>query len=190
MSLRREILLERIEKAAAEGEQLRQVDLVNYIIGLEKDNDKESTESFKNDFYIYKRYQPSVANCLKTLRKRKKISIIDRCYYPYSTDQEREVIRDLIIQNVRFSKHDSFDISGTTIAVPVEMGNINYTKELFQGFVGKKNCYDILIADGYLLIMLRGTKKTCSKIHKAVHEIVATGYKQPKGRKKIKLQKK
>ena len=47
----------------------------------------------------------------------------------------------------------------------------------------------ILIFDGYLFIMLRGNKETRKKIRTDIHEIVTAGYEQPKGEKKIKLQK-
>lgn len=89
-----------------------------------------------------------------------------------------------------FSRSDSFDISGTTVAIPVEMGSINYARTLFEDYLGEENCYDILIFDGYLFIMLRGNKETRKKIRTDIHEIVTAGYEQPKGEKKIKLQKK
>lgn len=128
-------------------------------------------QGFNYEAYTYQSQQPSVSRALKKLVEEQKIikTTKDK-YLPYNLETGRRLLKEEIIKTVKFGKQPNFTISISTWLIDVERTSIANAKNLFERFLGP-NCYNIFEFNGYLMLLVNGSKDKRKELKGEINEI-------------------
>lgn len=148
--------------------EVREVDIVKAYCKFLKERDKIA--------YEYNEKQPSVHKALQKLISLGAVKKIEKKYYLVSPDNTRNLARKAIISTIRFNKKSVFRASSTTLVVAPTSDTIHVAKKEFFNYIGAKHCYGVAEIDGYLMIMLIGTKEELSELRKDISSLVKESF--------------
>lgn len=137
-----------------------------------------------NSTYDAKGQQPAVSRALKKLVAQQKIvKTEDNKYLPYNLETGRALVKEEIIKTVKFGVQPNFTISLSTWLIDVERASIANAKNLFERFLAP-NCYNVLEFNGYLLLLVTGSKDERKKLREEIDQIRRDALKQGAKKKK------
>ena len=148
--------------------EVREVDIVHAYCSFLKKPDNEK--------YEYSEKQPSVHKALQKLVCKGAVKKIEKKYYLVSPDNTRNLARKAIISTIRFNKKTIFAVSRSTLVVSPTSDTIHAAKKEFYNYIGERHCYGIAEIDGYLMIMLTGTKEELSELRKDISSLVKESF--------------
>lgn len=148
--------------------EVREVDIVKAYCKFLKEREKID--------YEYNEKQPTVHKALLKLTKFGAVKKIGKKYYLVNPDNTRNLARKAIVSTIRFDKKSVFRVSSTTLVVAPTSDTIHNAKKEFRNYIGDKHCYGIAEIDGYLMIMLTGTKEELSELRKDISSLVKESF--------------
>lgn len=110
--------------------------------------------------YEFESIQPSTSRALKQMVQAKQLlKLPDKSYIPFDISEARKQIAIQIMEEIQFNREEIFCLSPAVILLDVHPKSISKAKELFEQYLGQKNCYDIIDFQGYLMLMMLSVGK-------------------------------